>query len=807
MSPVKAAVVGVLVLLGVLAVADFNVVFEHQSLVASANYHPFDDRFDRLKPRAVPDLAFANWHDEGATWWQWEPAAQFFSKALRRGVLPLWDPLVAGGVDAHTQLTSGQYFPPYVLLLALGNTPLQRDIYYLLELLTAGFCSFWLLRRNGFRMASSLAMGVGYMLGGTLTQNVNSVMGQSYAVLPFLVLVADWVAERPTTRRVALGAVGFAAATLASFMPVIVSGYVLIGVLALSHALVGRGDRGGAGGRDDVDDGAGARARVWRLAGCTAALGLGVCLVAFLLWPVHVMQVHEPAVEAWYHGAGLLAATSDLAMTLVSPALGYDSVLVPNSASQLFPLPTPFTTHFFYVGFIPLALACLARPGRSTRQRRIFWFSLVTTVLVGAKLFGIPPVSWAGYLPVFSELHAVPYFGGAFALGVGGLAACGLETVLERGPSSRDLAVVPILAAGLALWMLRFAGTHALNPAMTADAIAAATARMVAAGTWLAVLGLTLWGLLVWQRVGRVRPVTIGAAAVVVLAIELIPLHVHERFQRADVWRAPPAFVTFLQQDHSLFRVHSTFDLALTPNVAEGVGLASIGSRMTFNPPRYMTLIQTYFKAAQMPYPLPQELVPQHRVVLDLLNVKYLIAHALTPEQYDALAQQGFTAASEDGRFLVLRNATVWPRAYFTRQYQVTPTPEAALAAVGSLQPGEVILEEAPRLIGGPSAEAGGSIDAIRYDDNDVSLDVTADRPGLVVLDDNMQDGWRAYVDGRETPILHANYAFRAVEVPGRATVVFRYRTPGLFAGLAASGIALAIVLALAVIPVRRPRV
>lgn len=51
---------------------------------------------------------------------------------------------------------------------------------------------------------------------------------------------------------------------------------------------------------------------------------------------------------------------------------------------------------------------------------------------------------------------------------------------------------------------------------------------------------------------------------------------------------------------------------------------------------------------------------------------------------------------------------------------------------------------------------------------------------------------WRAYVDGVETPVLEANFGFKAVRVPeGEATVTFAYRSPLLSGAFAAADILL----------------
>jgi uncharacterized membrane protein YfhO len=52
--------------------------------------------------------------------------------------------------------------------------------------------------------------------------------------------------------------------------------------------------------------------------------------------------------------------------------------------------------------------------------------------------------------------------------------------------------------------------------------------------------------------------------------------------------------------------------------------------------------------------------------------------------------------------------------------------------------------------------------------------------------------GWRAYVDGVETPILRTNYLFRGVVVPGgRHVVRFAYLPSSVIAGAAVSALAL----------------
>ncbi len=68
---------------------------------------------------------------------------------------------------------------------------------------------------------------------------------------------------------------------------------------------------------------------------------------------------------------------------------------------------------------------------------------------------------------------------------------------------------------------------------------------------------------------------------------------------------------------------------------------------------------------------------------------------------------------------------------------------------------------------------------------NSQTLRVTTGAPALLVIGENYYPAWKASVDGVETPLLRANYSFRAVRVPaGEHEVRFEYHSPLLRAAL-----------------------
>jgi hypothetical protein len=382
---------------------------------------------------------------------------------------------------------------------------------------------------------------------------------------------------------------------------------------------------------------------------------------------------------------------------------------------------------------------------------------------------------------------------------IGGLAALGVESLIRRPPGRWRIAAAAGLAAAVFAGIAWFAVSHGFNPA-------ASLRRWVIEVVRLGVLAAILLVVLVLRARGRISGSAAGALAVALLALELVPLAFHRRFQRHDVWTDPPDYVRFLQSDPNPGRVHSVHDLALTANVFQGLGLSGISSRSTFNAPRYVDLLRRYFPTSGIIFPIPTALLPNRRGVLDLLGVKSLIVFSQTAAGDRELKAAGLEWAHKDGEFEVYRNPTAWPRAYLTSSWSGASDPAVALEAVGKLEsPDRVVLERRPLFVaGGDPAGPAGKCEIVEDGGDDLTIRTRADRPAILVLQDSFAPGWNATVNGRPAEILAANYAFRAVQVPaGTALVRFRYLPPGLAAGGAVSLAALATVVLLFAWPAR----
>jgi hypothetical protein len=183
--------------------------------------------------------------------------------------------------------------------------------------------------------------------------------------------------------------------------------------------------------------------------------------------------------------------------------------------------------------------------------------------------------------------------------------------------------------------------------------------------------------------------------------------------------------------------------------------------------------------------------IAAHRPLVDLLGVSLVVGQPGEPVV-------GFVPGPPlpDGR-ATWRNPTALPRAFIVHRVRGLPSAEAAFAAVTDpgFQPADeaVVEGEAPVV-----APGYGTATLVADRPERVEVAATVGVPALLVVTDALFPGWRAEVDGRATPILRTNYAFRGIALePGSHHVVFRYRPWTFYTGVVLAAVALLLALTL----------
>ncbi len=166
-------------------------------------------------------------------------------------------------------------------------------------------------------------------------------------------------------------------------------------------------------------------------------------------------------------------------------------------------------------------------------------------------------------------------------------------------------------------------------------------------------------------------------------------------------------------------------------------------------------------------------------LVWQLMNVKYIITN--TPDS------SGMLALVFQGReFSVYGFRGFLRRAFFVNRFEVASAEQTLNhMANRSFNPLDVAFLQADPGVQidppGPDAQA----DIVKFGIQDLTISVKATGNNLLFLSETYYpEGWKAYLDGTEVPILRTNYLFRGIVVPaGEHTIEMRFEPTGYAVG------------------------
>ncbi|MBI2613513.1 MAG: YfhO family protein [Candidatus Levybacteria bacterium] len=167
---------------------------------------------------------------------------------------------------------------------------------------------------------------------------------------------------------------------------------------------------------------------------------------------------------------------------------------------------------------------------------------------------------------------------------------------------------------------------------------------------------------------------------------------------------------------------------------------------------------------------------------INLLDIKYIIHkiaddHAVWTFPYWTYPDDQFKLIYKDDMYEFYENTKISPHAFLVGQYKVEKNADQTLSLMFNDNLDlrrKIILEKDPKI--SQSIGEVGEAKIISYKPNNIEISVDAKDKSLLFLSENYYPGWNASVDGKETPILRANYTFRAIPVEaGKHTIQFSY--------------------------------
>ena len=519
---------------------------------------------------------------------------------------------------------------------------------------------------------------------------------------------------------------------------------------------------------------------------------------------------------------GLCAAAALIAMPLVLPFLEYvqhsprafglestvhvslgfadaERYLFPNflgtpvgmeQADAARPYPNYEISNLAYVGWLALVLALIALPV-ALRSSRTLAFALVALVwpfwahdTLGLAS-GAASVLGLGWIPSYVSQ-------GAWALCVAVLAARGLHALLERElPGWMSVAAV---VSGVAVLLVARSSALATIAGSGTGADWAEVARVhvdsITLSAWTAVVALLA---LLLKLPGQARQFASSFLFVVAGTQNFWLFH---RYQVAapDALVYPKTeFLDVVAKAAGGERVLFLSQRGLPPHANLMYGLSFVSSYDALGVAEYNRLLGLLVEPRtswQMP-------TKASRHALEVLGIRYVVVE-------ERMEASGATWEGELGELeevargnghRLLRHAGSRGRAWLAPRAEARPGPRKAL-----FRTAEPDVDPYTSVIVGPEVPDGfeprkaklepqGSVGIASENPQRIALDVDTPVAQYLVLAHTRYPGWEATLDGSPAPILDANTAFMALDVPaGRHSVEFTYRPRSFHFGLLLAG-------------------
>ncbi|HEX9727677.1 MAG TPA: hypothetical protein VGA37_04175 [Gemmatimonadales bacterium] len=708
----------------------------------------------------------------------------------RTGRVPLWNPELFGGLPFVGAMHGDIFYPTSWMRLILP-TGIAMNLGFVIHYVIAGLLTYALLRLLRIAWSGAVTGGLAYQLSGVIGSYVSPGHDGKLFVTTLLPLALIGLVLALRDRRwegYGLVSLSIGLALVSPHAQLTYYMLVAAGLFALYLTFGEPSDRPVA-----------ARLPALGLALLAVMVGFGVGMIQVL--PFFEYLPYSPRAETYYGFAG--SASYAIPWTHVPEF--FISSFAGTTQDQSYWAANPLKLHSEYLGLPVVALAIVGLLDRN-RRRMAFWLGGTGILFLLIALGSATPFYrvWWAVMPFMKQVRApgMALFAVAFVLAV--FAAVGVERLERDGAGTRW--ALPWMISGGALAVLAVVGAFG----GLAESLAIGVAQQAPPGTARDFIGAaaTAQGPILRGALGSaVALVALGGLTFAWCKDKLTaPLFVMglALLVGGDLWRNARGFWSFtesptaglyqpdeiterLRQERLPFRV---FDLSDT-----GFELYRGSSLMAFGIPQMLGHHGNQLHAFNelMGGKNVWSYLFRSRRLWDLYAVRYVLlppqidlarplvpAYADLAAEFDTLLDGVVTSGGEQGTVMVRRNpapyARLVPAALKVPDEQAIPT----VADPGSRLPFDrlVLLDTAaavdPAPIDSLPPALDARVDVAAWEPGRMTLQIEppAPVPAYVVVAENYYTGWRATVDGTETPVIRGDVALITVPVQAGASSV-----------------------------------
>ena len=306
-----------------------------------------------------------------------------------------------------------------------------------------------------------------------------------------------------------------------------------------------------------------------------------------------------------------------------------------------------------------------------------------------------------------------------------------------------------------------------------------ARASILVADAWRTLIFLILGTVLIWTYARfKYSKYILAAVFFILTLIDIVP--VSGRYlnsknfaaARKEVKYIPTPADDYINADKDYYRTAnltvSTFQDATTSYTHHSIG-GYHGAKLKIYQELIEYVLSNELRALQMglrqnPTKEGFDSLVKHMPATNMLNTRYFIL-------------------SPDGPGGVLRNPSALGNAWFPSQVIPVETADDEIMGITQIDAAKQVVMRKPYadMFAGISSapDSVSTVKLLSYHPEKLEYDVNAATDKILLFSEIWYpDGWKAYVDGSETPIARADYVLRAIRVPaGKHKVEMRFET------------------------------
>lgn len=707
---------------------------------------------------------------------------------LKNGQWPLWIPYTLGGSPLLANFQSAVFYPLNFLFWILSDVNAWSAYIVLQPIMASLFCYLFLRNLKIGYFGSLLGAFTFAFSGFMITWLEYGIVGHAGLWLPLILLAIHKLFQKISLKLFLLGTFATAMSMLAGYPQITFYILSVAFLFILFRSLTQR-----------------------RQTNKRAFLGNFLVSLSTLLFGVLLASVQVvPGVELWFQSIRQTDYTVASSNYGILPIVNFVTFIVPDFFGH------PATLNFWgkigyneaasYVGILGLIFAVFAFfiPKSSEDSNLRFFKILLIISIIFTFNNPLAQIPYMLNLPGLGKSVAGRFlFLADFSLAI--LAAYGVENFFKEEKKRKFLLILLFFAiVFLALWVFVFYGARLLYPQ----------------SSWIPNLEIS--------KRNMVLPSFIFLFAVVIAILNLFFSGRHRLLLKLIIflvvvfdlfrfgWKYtpftlrgylyPPTNLTdFLQRNAGINRFVGLFPQSMWIPYK----LSSLDGYEPLMIKRFSEFANQINESVFRPPQAGTRWVKIHDFSSPLLNVagvKYLVSykgvvqHDWDPEYYRYPREQ-FEMLFQYGKSQIYENKEALPRAFIVHDFQVLTDEEILKTLMDknfNVQQ-TLLLEEKPE--NSPEKKSGEDrvvISEENYFSNQVLIKTESISDGFLFLSDNFYPGWKAFIDGKETKIYRANYAFRAIFLPaGEHEVRFLFQPQSFKIGLGISVLALLVLFGL----------